>query len=83
MFCLHYQTNPPSFDSLNNWKAGFIEKAVPYDQKSFPFVLIGNIVAAQKMNSEAISILDMKKEKSIITVYLKLINLKKSTTRSN
>ena len=34
-------TNPISFESLENWRNGFLQEGCPKDPESFPFVLLG------------------------------------------
>lgn len=35
-------TSGPSFDHLNMWREGFIEKGAPKDPSTFPFFVFGN-----------------------------------------
>jgi len=35
-------TNPSSFESLENWRNGFLQEGCPKDPENFPFILLGN-----------------------------------------
>merc|ERR1711916_135964 len=37
-------TKPKSFESLENWKAKFLNHAGPRNPESFPFVVLGNMI---------------------------------------